>query len=294
MIAITVPTVAGREETFAGFMEAWAPLFEKHNVELVIVYDGEQPFVRHNGVDWSAKTIMGKYSEALSNFNGGIRNLGLAYIAKYLPAEIVMTLDDDTRPVGDTLQDHLNALDKRVPTSWLSTAVDEYMRGFPYGIRDEAEVVLSHGVWDNVADWDAPTQLVLGSKRHVDFYRGPIPKGIYYPMCAMNIAFKRKMLPHMFQAPQVMELNIGRADDIMCGVLSKREIDREGWAVVSGYSRVFHARASNVFKNLRLEAATIELFEDVWLGNEDHPYYKIYRKKLNLWHEFMKSCPISQ
>lgn len=300
MIAVVVPTVKGREETFAGFMESWTRFFQQHKVQLVVVYDGENPRIEHEDFeDWCENVIldqtqiMGKYKKCLSNFNGGIRNLGLAYVAKYLPeADIVITLDDDTRPVGDTIQDHLDALSKKVPISWLSTAVDEYMRGFPYGIRDEAEVVLSHGVWDNVADWDAPTQLVLGSKRPVEFYRGPIPKGVYYPMCAMNIAFKRKLLPHMFQAPQVMKMGIGRADDIMCGILSKREIDAEGWAVVSGYSRVWHSRASNVFKNLKLEASTIELFEDVWKGVEEHPYYKIYRNKLEQWQEFIEEVGI--
>lgn len=284
MIAVVVPTVAGREETYNGFVEAWKDLFDKHDVMFIQVLDGEEPSV--NGV--KASKVMGKYASCLSNFNGGIRNLGFAFVAKYLPnIDIILTLDDDTRPVGDTIQDHLDILAKRVPVSWISTA-SEYMRGFPYGIRDEAEVVLSHGVWDNVADWDAPTQLVMGSQREVEFYKGPIPKGIYYPMCGMNLAFKRKMLPYIYQAPQVLEMGIGRADDIMAGILSKRDIDREGWAVVSGYARVFHARASNVFRNLRLEAATIELFETVWQGDESHPYYEIYREKLDTWQAFLK------
>jgi reversibly glycosylated polypeptide/UDP-arabinopyranose mutase len=287
-LAVVVPTVEGREETFAGFIEAWEPLFALHEVEFVKVTDGENPKITHKDTEMDQTEVMGEYKDCLSNFNGGIRNLGFAYVAKYLPdVEVVMTLDDDTRPVGDTIQDHLDILAKKVPISWMSTA-SEYMRGFPYWLREEAEVVLSHGVWDNVADWDAPTQLVLGSHRPVTFPKMPIPKGIYYPMCGMNIAFKRKMLPHMYQAPFWLEQGLGRLDDILCGIYSKKEIDKQGWAAVTGYARVFHERASNVYKNLRLEAASIELFEEVSQGKEDQEYMqKIYFPKLARWQEFV-------
>ena len=174
-IAIVIPTIRDMRP----FMEAWRPLFDKHNVELLVVYDGDVPKVRNETVN----TLMGKYKDCIVNFNAGVRNLGFAYVAKYLPdVEYIITLDDDEVPIGDPIQDHIDALNKRVPVSWMSTAVDEYMRGFPYGIREEAEVVLSHGVWEGVADWDAATQLVKGSHREVEFYKGPIPKGIYYPM----------------------------------------------------------------------------------------------------------------
>lgn len=287
-IAVVTPTVKGREEQIAKFEKAWAPLFERHGVTFIKVLDGEKPTVE--GKDWNE--VMGKYVDCLSNFNGGIRNLGFAYIAKYLPnIEYIITLDDDTTPVGDTIADHIQALNSRVPITWFSTA-SEYMRGFPYGVRQEAEVVLSHGVWENVADWDAPTQLVLGAERPVTFPKAPIPKGIYYPMCGMNIAFKRKMLPHMYQAPfSVNEdgTGIGRVDDILCGIYSKKEIDKEGWAVVTGYARVWHERASNVYKNLKLEAASIELFEQVAKGDESHPYMEIYKPKLKRWQNFLSS-----
>lgn len=284
-IAAVVPTVKGREETYDAFVEAWRPLFALHEVEFITVYDGEKPTVMDK--DWN--DVMGEYVSCLSNFNGGIRNLGFAYIAKYRPdIETVITLDDDTRPVGDTIQDHLDILNKKVPVSWVSTA-SEYMRGFPYGLREEAEVVLSHGVWDNVADWDAPTQLVLGAHREVTFPKMPIPKGIYYPMCGMNIAFKRKMLPHMYQAPFWLEHGYGRLDDILCGIYSKKFIDEQGWAAVTGYARVFHERASNVYKNLKLEAASIELFEQVSQGDESQEYMQeVYFPKLKIWQDFLK------
>lgn len=277
-IAAVVPTI--RPESMRAFKKAWAPLFEKHQVELVVVVDGKRPTV--NGL--SAKKVMGKYSSILTNFNAGIRNLGFAYVAKRLPeVETVMTFDDDVVPIRDTIADHLSALSLQVPVSWISTAT-KYTRGFPYGVRSEAEVVLSHGVWEGSGDWDAPSQLVLGNPK-VEFYKGPIPKGIYYPMCSMNLAFKRKVLPFIYHAPWLYGVN--RFDDIFAGIVSKREIDKKGWAVVSGYSRVDHQKASNVFTNLKNEVSGIELNETFWKGDEAHPYFKEYRRRYKLWKEFV-------
>lgn len=283
MIACVVPTIPQRAEIFDRFMEAWQPLFDRHGVLFIKVLDGEKPTV--NGI--KAEKIMGEYADCLSNFNAGIRNLGFAFIAKYFPdVEAILTLDDDVLPIGDPIADHVLALNMKVPISWMSTA-SEYMRGFPYGIREEAEVVVSHGVWEGVADWDAATQLVKGSHRPVSFYKGPIPKGIYYPMCSMNLAFKRKMLPYIYHAPWA--LGIHRFDDIFAGIESKREIDKNGWAAVSGYARVNHERASNVFTNLKNEAPGIELNESFFEGDESHPYFKIYRKKYERWQTFLLS-----
>ena len=284
-IACVIPTI--RPESMKRFEEAWKPLFDLHDVKLVTVYDGEVPTVEGK----ITKQIMGKHASAITNLNGGVRNLGFAYVAKYLPEiEYIISLDDDVKPIGDTIAEHMMILNQRVPVSWMSTA-SEYMRGFPYKVRSEAEVVLSHGVWEGVADWDAPTQLVKGSHRPVQFPKVPIPKGIYFPMCIMNVMFKRKMLPYMYQAPPAPEMNIGRTDDIYCGILAKREIDKRGWAAVTGYARVHHERESNVYKNLNDEAKTIELQESWWKGEVDHPYFqKVYFPKLKSWQKYMEEC----
>src|SRR4029077_15223932 len=115
--------------------------------------------------------------------------------------------------------------------------------------------------------------LVKGN-RPVEFYKGPIPKGIYYPMCCMNLAFKVKMLPTIYHAPWALGVN--RFDDMFAGITSKRECDKQGWAVVTGFARVNHQRESNVFKNLENEAIGIRLNETYWQGDESHPYFKVY------------------
>jgi reversibly glycosylated polypeptide/UDP-arabinopyranose mutase len=283
---IVIPTI--RPESYKKFRSAWDTLIANNNGDLVTVWDGKKPYVEYQGTKYSVENIMGKYSDLIYNFNDGVRNLGFAFVKKNLLLhKYVITLDDDVEPSGDTIKDHINALEMRVPVSWISTT-SLYTRGFPYGIRDEAEVVLSHGVWNGVKDWDAPTQLVRANP-DVTFYKGPIPKGILYPMCAMNLAFKRKALPIMYQAPMGHRIGLDRFADIWCGIESKKEIDAHGWGVVSGYATVNHMRASNVFTNLKKEAKGLEMNEVENYGKDE--YFKLYQKQRSRWKEFCALYP---
>lgn len=287
-IAVVVPTI--REEKLLEFKSKWKDLFKKHNINLIEVHDGDNPHLIINSfpADWPPID-----KDLIFNKNDGIRNLGFAcipFFPQFYETEYIITLDDDTEPYGDTIQDHLNALNQKVPVSWISTA-NEYMRGFPYGVREEAEVVLSHGVWEGVPDWDAPTQLKLDGKPHeVYFNNGAIPKGIFYPMCGMNIAFKRKMLPYMYFAPMGYKVGLDRFADIWCGINSKKEIDKRGWAVVTGQATVLHKRASNVFTNLKKEAPGLELNETYWMGDtsKNEEYFKRYHSSYKRWQKFVR------
>lgn len=271
-VKIVVPTI--RESCYQKFYKFW----KNFGFEIIKVVDGPDPTA--NGK--SVKQIMGKDADLIYNLNDGVRNLGFAYVARYHPeCEVIVTLDDDTKPIGNTLADHLRALDMRVCTSWMKTT-SSYTRGFPYGIREEAEVVLSHGLWEGVKDWDAPSQLAIGNP-DVDYVKSVIPKGIYYPMCGMNIAFKRKLLPYMYFAPMGPRVGIDRFADIWCGIESKKVIDANGWAVVSGFAKVKHERASNVFSNLVKEAKALGMNEKY--GEDD--YFKLYSKQRQRWMNFI-------
>lgn len=276
MIAVVIPTI--RPAKYKDFLNKWRDYFDKPGIILVTVLDGEKPTV--NGK--TAEEVMGKEADLIYNFNDGVRNLGFAYVAKELNmCETIISFDDDVEPDGDTIQQHLDALSMRVPITWMSTA-SKFTRGFPYKVRDEAEVVLSHGVWKGVADWDASTQLVKGNEP-VDFYKGVIPKGCLFPLCAMNFAFKRKLLPYIYQAPMFGDLN--RFADIWGGIEAKKDIDREGWAVVTGYSAVNHNRASNVFDNIIKESHGLKMNENY--GESE--YFNLYKLKRERWTKWIKS-----
>lgn len=269
-IAVVVPTI--RPEKMTYFKDVWADQFSKYNVTLIEVFDGENPSVYVNlpgggGFRNGLKNIMGGNIDLISNFNSSIRNLGF-YVASKMDFDVIVTLDDDTEPYGDTIGDHLRQLEKSVPISWLSTTVvhdnKDYMRGFPYGIRKEAPVMLSHGVWQGVPDRDAPNQLIVGEDAPVEFYRGPIPKGIYFPFCGMNVAFKIEALPFVYYAPVGQFKGAERFDDIWGGIAFKEDFDEHGFAIMSGFASVFHKRASDPFKNLEREAVGIRENEHFW------------------------------
>lgn len=292
-VCIVVPTI--RPESFSRFKSEWDPLFRKHKVTLLAVLDGDEPNIvitsyidqipfqsiipsdeAHKGVQ-----------ELIYNRNDGVRNLGFAYIAKHMPyIEYIVSLDDDCYPYSnDPIQEHLDALSMRVPITWLSTA-NKYMRGFPYGVRDEAEVVLSHGVWRNVPDYDAPTQLVNGtSDKGVVYYKGTVPKGVLYPHCAMNFAFKRKALPYVYQAPMGYKVGLDRFADIWMGIECKRDLDALGLAVVTGYSTIWHDRASNVWVNLVKEAKGLGYNEKY---GEDE-YFNLFFDKRKKWKDYIST-----
>lgn len=284
MIAVCVPTY--RPELFEKtFIPAWQDLFDKHKVKLFVTYDNDNAKnieLNHLG---TAEEIMGKDVDLIYPRNAGHKLLAFYYIRNYLPdIEYIICLDDDVTPIGDPIADHINALNMRVPVSWMPIGTI-YTRGVPYGVRSEAEVVLSHGVWEGVPDIDAPTQLIVGDKPQVDYFKMPIPKGVFYPMSEMNIAFKRKLLPYMYFAPT--DMGVYGADDIWAGIESKRAIDDRGWAAVTGYSRVYHERASNKFDILVKQGKFIKWNETFWQKEPDDPYFKVYREKRERWEKLM-------
>ena len=268
-IAVVVPS--HKPELTESFLKEWSELFNKHKVEFILVVDGDTPYIQHNNerIDIS--------SDLVSNHCAGVRQLGFIYIAKHLhDIDVIITLDTDVSPIGDTIQDHLDALNQRVPISWLSTASD-YMRGFPYGVREEAPVMLSHGVWEGNYDWDAPSQLL--KKNKVDFYKGVIPKGIFTPICGMNIAFKRESLPYIYFAPVGQYKGAERFDDIWMGLEVIKDFAKLNWAIVTGYAKVNHLRASNVFTSLEKEAVGIRKNEEYWKGEYDDWYLDFIEKR---------------
>jgi hypothetical protein len=280
-IACVIPTIR-TETSLPAFLEAWMPLFNKHNVEIIVIDDtGDTPQIIHNG---DKKELQ---SDLVSNKCAGVRQLGFLYIAQNLPdVEYIFTTDDDCFPVGDPIQDHIDQLNRRVPISWISTATDAYMRGFPYGVREEAPVMMSHGVWETVPDYDAPTQLLTPKDFKPTYYKGVIPKGIFTPICGMNLAWKREALPYIYFAPVGQYKGAERFDDILGGLFIIKDFAKLNWAIVTGYAKVQHLRASNVFYSLEKEAVGIRHNEELWKDLDNYngdPFFDDLRNKRALW-----------
>jgi reversibly glycosylated polypeptide/UDP-arabinopyranose mutase len=135
------------------------------------------------GSVYSWEEIEGELGDAawiIARKNASIRSFGFWKAWQQAP-DMIVTLDDDCFPVSeDFLATHWHNLQKRVTLGWEQTA-PFFTRGFPYLIRDEARVVLSHGLWLGVPDLDAPTQLA-GPKLAIDKVETKvIPRGTISP-----------------------------------------------------------------------------------------------------------------
>jgi reversibly glycosylated polypeptide/UDP-arabinopyranose mutase len=300
-VAVVVPTC--RPDRLEDFLAAWKRQFEGHEATVIVVRDDLKdgdvyrysPDLREKHHVGTVESILGGDADLVPRKSPACRCAGFVYLAERMPdVDTIVTLDDDLVPLGDTIGDHLEALRMRVPVSWMSSTShgSPYMRGFPYAVREEASVWVSHGVWRDIPDLDAPTQLVLGSRPHVDYYRGVVPKGSLFPVCGMNLAFRREALPLAYWCPCKRLPGAERFDDIWMGIHLKRGLDDAGAALVTGFAECIHTRLSDTFQNLRQEAVGIGLNEWYW---RDEPgsyegFFGEYAACRRRWRERMEAA----
>ena len=252
---MVVPT--NRPEQYKRFYEAWKPLFEKHNVRLIPVFDEPKTWA---SLPWfiPRRTDM-------------IRSIGF-YEAWKAGSEYTLTLDDDVLPRGDVFAAYEYEFERpSVCSPYLSvgslTTSSLQMRGFPYGDRAGARVAIQYGGWEGVLDYDAATQLACSTPSYECFSSVilPVPRGVPATTCIMNCAFRTELAPVMWQLP-MMDGKYNRFGDIWSGLLQKKFLDLQGDGVmlINGRASVRHERASNAFANLEREAPGAEINETLW------------------------------
>lgn len=270
---LVVPTV--RQECMRQFLDAWEPEFA--GVELVVVEDNpERTFELRTSAlvsHFCWKDIDAAFGEdrwIVPRRTDCVRSFGYWEAWRRKP-DMIVTLDDDCMPPASGpagfLQAHWRRLEQGGDQdAWVSTTSGTIPRGVPYHARNRtARCVINHGLWTNVIDYDAITQLAqVRTPTPVGFPDQTIPRGAFYPMCGMNLAFRPEIAPAMYFLLMGRDWGVDRFGDIWCGLFSKRVCDHLGFAVNSGSPTVFHARASNVWANLRKEATGMERNETLW------------------------------
>lgn len=254
--------------------------------ELLILSEEEGfTFEIHN---WrTIEEDLGESAWIIPRRTSGIRSYGY-YRAYINDALFVVTLDDDVEPER---RGHIAEFGKLLlaedfeaahPT-WYNTMINEIPRGTP---SVSCEVVLAHGCWLENPDLSAKDQLAKGADYRglYQFNEGIVPLGAYFSMCGMNLAFRTKLVPHLFFGLQgelhmkdgVKKLECHRTDDIMAGMWVKKVIDETIEGVVhTGGPYVVHKRASNVWKNLEDESLAEKAIE-TWgliLDNKQLNYF---------------------
>jgi reversibly glycosylated polypeptide / UDP-arabinopyranose mutase len=275
-IFLVIPTIRN-----LNFLAAWSDAFADCHV--LIVEDGPKKTVRVPRTPrkeilhycWQdIRADFGQHEWIFSRKNAGIRSYGF-WKAHELGADIIITLDDDCYPVeGRFVQQHVDNLSRKAPRGWVTTYPNEkfvYTRGIPYKIRDAYPVMISHGLWTNKIDLDGITEINypdLNLPAYPPILQF-IPQHAYFPMCSMNLAFRREVTPLMYfplmgANPEGAPWGYDRFDDIWAGIFAKKIIDHLGWAAVNGSPFIEHKKASDPQKNILKEKRGITANEWMW------------------------------
>jgi len=275
-VFVVIPTI--RTLTF---LREWKDQFS--NCHIIIVEDHptiqiETPTVHSLGVfHYAWKNIASDFGNdewIFSRKNAGIRSYGF-WKAYTSGADIIITLDDDCYPVEDGfVNQHIDNLSAETPERWINTYPHSnfvYTRGIPYSIRKKHRVMISHGLWTNKIDLDGRTEIRYPNLHLPSYppFRQFVPTGAYFPMCSMNLAFRREATPLMYFPlmgfdPSGRHWGYDRFDDIWAGVFAKKIIDHLDFAVVNGSPFVDHRKASDVRSNIERERKGLEMNESLW------------------------------
>jgi len=265
---VVVPT--NREQSINEFLKAWKDIFNQYQFDVMVIEDNKQPTLRINepyNYHFTWKDIDGELNNCkwiIPRQTDCVRSFGY-YMGYKIGYDYIITLDDDCFP-ADKILEHITALNNPVNFDLWYPTISPKPRGFPYYKTERNyETLINHGLWYGVPDYDAPTQLYQAIKvDEINYYEGSIPKGKYFPMCGMNLAFKREAVPMMYFLLMGKNYTYDRFGDIWCGLFAKKICDHLGYAIKSGKPFVYHERASNVYANLSKEMPGYEINESLW------------------------------
>lgn len=312
-ITIVVPTI--RQNSTQKFLEAWGAQFS--DAHLIVVEDNPTktfslPYPNLTHYSWEdIERTLGKDAWIIPRRTDCIRSFGY-FMAYQEQPDMIVTLDDDCYPEDENfLEKHWKRLQEGGSSvAWCETGDGVVSRGVPYFNQErKLECVINHGMWNNVPDYDAPTQLLQKRyPREFSWTNRTIPVGMYFPMCGMNLAFRAKVVPALYFLLMGKDYEFDRFGDIWAGIFVKKICDHLGHCINSGEPAVRHERASNVWANLRKEAPGLEVNEVLWreidsivltktnfkdcykeLANNlklDGNYWQKLKRAMNIWADF--------
>lgn len=216
---------------------------------------------------------MGRHYVAQTHKSAATRNFG-HYLAYQEGADVIVALDYDCRTRAGWLEQHLAALGEvhdapAVEGTWINSVEQPgfYARGFPYEYRNaEASAVrdtraggtvkINMGVWDNVLDLNGIDKLQRQPPAEPGL-RGQTNQIALgnIPVCGMNTAFARELVPAYFFLPDVWVdgWQLSRHDDIWGGYVLKKLMDKRGDLLRYGRPVVEHTRQSKLERVIVIE-----------------------------------------
>lgn len=182
-----------------------------------------------------------------------------------LGAKIVVVLDDDCFPTNDAhglaslAEKHERCLEPQKIEGY-EVVTEPFSRGTPFLPENrtvEIPMIASMGFWEEIGDYDAPSQLVHGARKPMTFKKQVI-FGKFFPLSGMNVAFDAKYWPWF------KFIDVPRYDDIWAGYILQTFAYSNGLGFNLNGPTVRHSRQSNVWQNLKDEAKWAEANETLW------------------------------
>ncbi|XP_073064210.1 probable UDP-arabinopyranose mutase 1 isoform X2 [Primulina eburnea] len=226
-LGIVIPTIRNLD-----FLQMWRPFFQHYH--LIIVQDGDPTKVIKvpEGIDYELYN-RNDVNRILDSKDSACRCFGFMVSKK----KYIHTIDADCFVTKDPTGEDLNALAQHIhrlltPSTplFFNTLYDsfleraDFVRGYPFSMREGVPNAVSHGLWLNIPDYDVPTQLVKPRARNTRYVDAvfTIPKGTLFPMCGMNLGFDRELIgPAMYFGLTGDGQPIGRYDDMWAGWCTK-------------------------------------------------------------------------
>ena len=195
----------------------------------------------------------------------------------------VISIDDNCLPAKDTagmtvdaVTQHMINLKTPATPFFFNTLYDPYrkgadfVRGYPFSLREGVECMLSCGLWLHNADYDPMTHVVKRNQRNTNYVDAvmTVPLGAMLPVSGINVAFNREVLGAvMFPGLRIRKEGKHRWDtleDIWNGLCAKVVCDSLGYGVKTGLPYVMRsdAEAGMALESLK-DWEGVKLMDDV-------------------------------
>lgn len=251
----------------SSFLEAWRPILSPYHLIIIVLSRRETVQVPLGFLydlytqQEIAKTVGSDLASALTSSLHACKSFGFLVSTK----QFVFTLDTDCSPAKDPVTGNLidpvdrHLINLKQPSTpfFFNTLYDPYrdgadfVRGYPFSLREGVASVVSHGLWLNVPDLDASTRIVkphLLNCKYVDAVL-TMPQGCLFPMSTLNLAFDRKRVgAAMFLALTTLtgSNRYESLDDIWAGFCCKVICDHLGYGVKTGLPYIWRNESANV------------------------------------------------
>lgn len=265
------------------FMNEWRPIFSRFHLIIVKDPDMKEELKIAEGFDVKIyqksdiDKLVGSVLTARLFCGYSCRYFGYLVSRK----KYIISFDDDCVPAKDdkgftvdAVAQHIFNLATPATPLFFNTLYDpfregtDFVRGYPFSMRDGVPCALSCGLWLNLADYDAPTQALKPDHRNTRYVDAvlTVPSSVMMPFSGINIGFNRELIgPALLPGLRLVaegKLRWETVEDVWCGLCAKVVCDHLGYGVKTGLPYVHRNDRGDAIASLKKEWAGVKLMEE--------------------------------